>query len=111
MTPEGVVKEHVCHWLALRGGVEFWTTNSVGVYDEKRKRFRKAKWHRSGQSDLWGFLPDGRPFWIELKSAKGRLTADQEEFLLIVRSRGHLAAVVRSIEDIEAAFSAWGALG
>lgn len=109
MTPEGVVKEQVCHWLSLQRGVEFWTTNSVGIYDEKRKRFRKAKWYRAGQSDVWGFLPDGRPFWVELKSPKGRLTDDQRVFLEIVKAKGHLAAVVRSVADIENAFAAWGA--
>lgn len=109
MTPEGAVKETVCRWLTLQPGVEFWVTNSVGIFDAARKRFRKSKWSRPGQSDIWGFLPDGRPFWMELKSSKGRLTPVQKEFLEIVQSRGHLTAVVHSLDDARDALARWSA--
>lgn len=108
MTPEGAVKEQCCQWLALQRGVEFWVTASVGIYDAKRGAYRKAKWSRPGVSDIWGFLPDNRPFWVELKSDRGRMTDAQEAFRQIVVSRGHLFALVRSVADLETAFRQWG---
>lgn len=107
MTAEGRVKESVCQWLALQRGVEFWVTSSVGIYDAARGVYRKAKWARPGQADVWGFLSDNRPFWLELKSDKGRLSDPQVAFRTIIESRGHLYALVRSTRDAEDAFKRW----
>lgn len=55
-----------------------------------------------GGSDLIGIV-DGRFFALEVKTAKGRVSPEQEQFLRCVRYNGGFAAVVRSIEDALAA--------
>jgi hypothetical protein len=40
-----------------------------------------------------------RPVWLEVKTDKGKQSADQRAFELIVRAEGHDYAVVRSVEE------------
>ena len=44
-------------------------------------------------------LCDGRVLFLELKSLKGRLSADQEAFRDAVTAQGHGWALVRSLDD------------
>lgn len=52
-----------------------------------------------GCSDILGQLRDGRMLAIETKTPKGRLTADQDEFLRKVGHKG-VSVVARSVEDV-----------
>lgn len=53
-----------------------------------------------GFSDLFGFrASDGRAYFMECKSATGRVTLEQQAFLNAMQIRGALAGVVRSVED------------
>lgn len=52
-----------------------------------------------GHSDLYGFRPDGRMFFVETKSERGTLSADQKNFLQRMRSRGAVAVVARDPDD------------
>ena len=52
-----------------------------------------------GFSDLFGFRPDGRIFFIEVKNETGKLRPDQKKFIENMQSRGALAGVARSVED------------
>lgn len=52
-----------------------------------------------GFSDLFGFTKDGRPFFLEIKTEKGRPTTQQEQFLASMRERGAIAGVVRSVDE------------
>jgi len=52
-----------------------------------------------GFSDLFGFTDDGRPFFLEVKTATGRISQAQHAFLNAMRSRGALADVVRSVDS------------
>jgi hypothetical protein len=52
-----------------------------------------------GFSDLFGFTSDGRPFFLEVKTATGRISPAQLSFLNAMRVRGALADVVRSVES------------
>ena len=44
-------------------------------------------------------LCDGRVLFLELKSLKGRLSADQEAFRDAVLAQGHAWALVRALDD------------
>jgi hypothetical protein len=55
-----------------------------------------------GFSDLFGFRPDGRAFFVECKSATGRLRPEQKAFLDAMRARGAVAVVARSADTIVA---------
>lgn len=52
-----------------------------------------------GFSDLFGFRPDGRIFFIEVKNETGRVRPEQEKFMEVMASRGALVGVARSVED------------
>lgn len=52
-----------------------------------------------GFSDLFGFRPDGRIFFIEVKNQTGRVRPEQEKFLERMREFGALAGVARSVDD------------
>lgn len=52
-----------------------------------------------GFSDLFGFRPDGRIFFIEVKNETGKLRPEQKNFIENMQSRGALAGVARSVED------------
>ena len=52
-----------------------------------------------GHPDLYGFRPDGKVFYIEVKNAKGRVRPEQKQFIKTVKARGALAGIARSVED------------
>lgn len=53
-----------------------------------------------GEGDLGGMLaPNGRSFWIEMKSRKGEQRVAQERFERMVTARGGIYIVSRSKEE------------
>lgn len=52
-----------------------------------------------GHPDLYGFRSDGKIFYIEVKNERGRVRPEQETFIKIVKARGAIAGVARSVED------------
>lgn len=52
-----------------------------------------------GFSDLFGFTPQGRAFFLEIKSPAGRLRPEQAAFLDAMKKRGALAGVARNVQD------------
>lgn len=52
-----------------------------------------------GHPDLYGFGPDGKIFYIEVKNANGRVRPEQKQFIKTVKARGALAGIARSVED------------
>ena len=53
-----------------------------------------------GLPDITGCLKDGRGFWIEVKTDKGRLSPHQERFIQNINDAGGLAFVARSVDDV-----------
>jgi len=54
-----------------------------------------------GFSDLFGVTSGGRAVFIEVKSAAGKLTPEQENFLRQMDRLGAAAGVARSPQDVE----------
>lgn len=54
-----------------------------------------------GMSDIFGVMKGGRAFFIEVKSATGRLTQHQNDFIMMALNSGALAGVARSIDDVQ----------
>ena len=52
-----------------------------------------------GHPDLYGFRPDGKIFYIEVKNASGRVRPEQQRFIDIVKTRGAIAGVARNVEE------------
>lgn len=79
-------------WRANTGAVT--KTNAAG-----RKRF--IRFGTPGQADILAILPPrGRLLAIECKSQRGRVSADQEAFLQMVRDAGGLTVVVRDASEL-----------
>jgi hypothetical protein len=82
--------------------IRMWR-NNVGAHKDARGilvRYGLAV----GSSDLIGVLaPSGRLLSLEVKTAKGRTTSEQETWMTIVRRFGGFACVVRSAEEALAA--------
>ena len=56
---------------------------------------------KKGVSDLFLALPSNgfHGFWIELKSKRGRVSAEQTDWLDRMKAAGYKTAITRSIED------------
>jgi len=52
-----------------------------------------------GFSDIMAVFPSGRVGFIEVKSAKGKTSPEQDEFLARMRDLGALAGVAHSVEE------------
>lgn len=53
----------------------------------------------NGFPDLFGFRSDLMPFFVEVKSATGRVRPEQAAFLDAMRARGAIAIVARSADE------------
>lgn len=81
------------------GRAALWR-NNTGFASTERVRYGLG----NGSADLVGMLvPSGRFLALEIKTANGRLSADQRLWLEIVRRRGGFAACVHSIDEALAA--------
>lgn len=52
-----------------------------------------------GSADLIGITDDGRFLAIEVKAQTGRISAEQQNFIDHIVSKGGVAGVARSVED------------
>lgn len=78
-------------------GRVFWR-NNVGVAEFPSGERVAYGVGGPGGSDLLGIV-DGHFVAIEVKSARGRLTAEQKRFIDLVRRCGGRAGEARSVED------------
>ena len=101
MTLENEVKNAILDYLALRKDTFAWPNSSVGIYDAKRKVFRKnhSKHHMNGVADILG-IHKGKPLAIEVKAGKGYPSANQKVFLKRFHQEGGLCFVAWSVEDV-----------
>jgi len=74
------------------------------VIDEKNSR-RFVRYSFKGCSDILGQMKNGKFLAVEVKSARGRLTEYQSEFINKVNKSGGLALVVRSLDDVQDALN------
>jgi hypothetical protein len=68
-------------------------------------RMPDGRWFNTGlpkgHPDLYA-VKDGRIYYIEVKTPTGRVSAEQEHFIAVMRDRyGCVAGVVRSVGDAE----------
>jgi hypothetical protein len=107
LTPEGRVKAACLRYLEKRG-IKAWNNPSGAV------RIAQDRWLHfgtKGSADVLGCLPGGRFLAVECKSAHGRLSPEQRQFLTDIKALGGLAVVARSYRDIEAALMEAGYTG
>lgn len=95
------IRNQICSYLFYRK-IFVFIHDSVGIFDEKKKVYRKntSPYRRRGVADLLGIYR-GRFLAIEVKSAKGKLSEHQVEFLDEVVGAGGIAFMAKSIEDVK----------
>jgi hypothetical protein len=96
MTTESLIQNQIRVALSKAGHTVFRI--NVG-----KVKMQNGRWFETGApkgfSDLFGFRPDGRIFFIEVKNETGKLRPEQKKFIGNMQSRGALAGVARSVED------------
>lgn len=77
-----------------------WKNENVGVFDAAKGIYRRLSPHRmKGISDILGIYR-GRMLCIEVKSATGRLSPEQKDFLERMDALGAIAFMARSLEEV-----------
>ncbi len=103
-TPEAKVSAAVDRYLKSIGALNLRTSAGVAQFGE-----RKVMMGAAGTSDRTCCI-GGRFVAIEIKSATGKPTPSQEQYLARVRAAGGVAIVARSAEDVKAALTEAGLL-
>jgi hypothetical protein len=81
-----------------------WRTNVGAVSTSYKGRSRFVRFGFPGLSDVIGLMPgSGRLFACEVKSATGKVTPAQQDFLAQVTTAGGKAFVARSVADVQRA--------
>ena len=100
---EKEIENSILAYLQTQKGF-FWKNQSVGVWDNVRKTYRKPnnRFHIIGTADVLGCLPGGKFIALEVKTKRGRATQNQKDFLQRISVLGGKAAIVKSIDDVKA---------
>lgn len=94
MTPEGIIKNQICHWLSLRKCL-FWIQQAGKIPG----RINRSKFLRNGISDILGVW-EGKMLAIEVKVPGKKPSPEQVQFIDDVNAAGGIAFVATSIEDV-----------
>jgi penicillin-binding protein-related factor A (putative recombinase) len=100
LATEKVIENSILNFLK-HIGVFCWKNQSVGIYDSKKKIFRKStnSHHIKGCSDILGII-EGRMIAIEVKAEKGKISPEQRVFITRINQEGGVAFVARSIDQV-----------
>lgn len=92
---EGEIKREIMQYLSRLSEGMFWINSSIGI----RGRKINSRYQLTGVGDILG-LYRGRFVAIEVKKPTGVVSEVQEKFIQRVTSKGGLAFVARSLEDV-----------
>lgn len=77
---ETEIQKQVCEYLANKNHF-FWRNNNTPIYDIRKKVFRAMpKYTMRGIADILVITDGGFVVFLEIKTTKGRLSADQRAF-------------------------------
>lgn len=97
---EQEIQNQILDYLTLKG-YTCWRQNSSGIYDQKLGRYRKlSRYAVSGISDII-VLSDGRAYFIEVKTEKGRQSDDQKLFQEFVERADCVYYIARCLADVQ----------
>src|SRR6185437_13084820 len=100
---EAEIQKAIMGYLAAR--YIFAIRLNTGTF-QNGNRFIRAHSAGAGAADILAFPRIGLAampvvLWIEVKTAKGKQSAEQKSFQQKVLSEGHLYCLARSVEDVE----------
>lgn len=101
---ERQVQNDIIHTFGTLPCLRLWRAN-VGV---ARLGDRVVRFGVTGQADLTGILPDGRRLEIEVKSASGRQTPEQQAFQRIIERFNGIYILARCTDDVRQRLAAFG---
>ena len=102
---ESDIQKAILDYLHLKG-IFAWSNKTQGTFDPVRRIFRRNTTMK-GVSDILGVFNcrteccRGKLLALEVKSEKGKLTEAQSHFLSSIENHGGVAAMVRSVKDVE----------
>jgi len=103
MQPERIIQNSIIKYLHLKG-IFCWNVRNGATYNKNLnggKGGYQARSSMKGISDIIGIHPDdGRLIALEVKTAKGRPTPEQKDFIYHINRSGGIAGIVRSVEDV-----------
>ena len=106
MTPETLVTNQIIAYLRLKGYVvkKIYNGGVATRFDQRTKKivYRKKSEEFKGIPDLIAYnTSESKFFFIEVKSAKGKIKPEQREFIESFNScEKRSAFVARSVEDL-----------
>jgi len=100
---EADLKRTVTDYLEYQqnaGKLLYFRLNAGDFIELRGNTRRRVKGCMAGTSDL-EIIKDGKPIFIELKSAKGKISPEQNAFKILVEEQGASYSIVRSLEELE----------
>ena len=95
---ESVLKRHILSYLSVCG-IFAWNSRTTGVWNAKTGHFIPSQCR--GCPDILGVMPGGRIIAIEVKIKGNKPTFLQLGFIEMINSKGGLAFVAYSLDDVE----------
>jgi hypothetical protein len=92
------IQKQILDYLRYRG-IFCWKNTTTGIYVKSRNTWITNP--SPGVSDILGCLPAGRLLAIEVKAQTGKVSPHQQQFLDEINSRGGLAFVARSVDEVQ----------
>ena len=106
MTSEKQIQNAIIRTFGIRADMRIWRNNTGLAHHGNRM----VRYGIPGQADITGILPDGRRLEIEVKSASGRQSHDQQNFQKMIERFNGLYILARSVNDVTQALSTEGYL-
>lgn len=95
MNRETVIQNQIRVALSERGCIVHRC--NTGVYYTSDGN--RVKCGEVGHSDLYGHRPDGRVFYLEVKTPVGKASREQKDFIAAMQISGAIAGFARSVPD------------
>lgn len=101
MTPEKTIQNAILRAYATRPWLRIWRQNTgMAQYSAVDGSHRTVRFGLPGQADLSGILNDGRRLEIEVKTARGRQSEQQQNYQRMIERFGGVYILARSVEDV-----------
>ncbi|HQO65733.1 MAG TPA: VRR-NUC domain-containing protein [Spirochaetales bacterium] len=106
---EDRIQAAIVQALSLLGVYFFYVPNSeAGAVSAAKASRLKAMGLRSGVSDLVLIGIDGRAYFLEIKTATGKLSESQKKFQALCQAKNWPYAVARSVDEAVTKAREWG---
>jgi VRR-NUC domain len=106
---EARIQAAIVEWVrTVAPGVLIFAVPNGGLRSKAEAARRKWTGVVAGIPDLIVITPICRVFFLEVKTAAGRLSEDQRAIFDLLVAMGTPRAIVRSIDDVRRAFVEWG---